>query len=111
MSEKRCTQCGEVKPLTEFAKQDDRADGRASYCLTCKAKAQATRAATLTAEERNQQQAAKRAGMRKNKCAICHTAIDGEGICVTCEECVEVMGGLEGLKRAVRAVRFLTKAE
>ena len=35
MDEKRCTACGEMKPLDEFAKDANRADGHRSDCLEC----------------------------------------------------------------------------
>jgi recombinational DNA repair protein RecR len=52
-------------------------------------------------------QAAFRAGMRKDKCAICGNSIDGHGICDICDDHVRALGGLDGLKQAVRAVRYL----
>lgn len=54
-----------------------------------------------------EQQRAFRAGIRKGKCAICSSAIYGQGICGRCKALVEELGGLEGLKQAVRAVRYL----
>jgi hypothetical protein len=47
--------------------------------------------------------------MRKDTCAVCGGAVQGYGICPHCEEHVRMLGGLEGLKRAVRAVRYLQK--
>src|SRR5690606_24826141 len=35
---KRCTQCGEVKPLEEFSPDKRRRDGRCSWCRGCDAK-------------------------------------------------------------------------
>ena len=32
---KRCPQCGEMKPLTEFYRNAARLDGVAPYCITC----------------------------------------------------------------------------
>jgi hypothetical protein len=64
------------------------------------------RAAT-PAEEKAAAQAAYRAGMRKDKCAICRGPIEGYGICGACEDHVRALGGLDGLKQAVRAVRYL----
>jgi hypothetical protein len=58
-------------------------------------------------EELAAKQAAYRAGMRKDKCAICGGPIEGQGICMRCEGHVMALGGLEGLKQAVRAVRYL----
>ena len=34
--EKRCSKCGEVKPLTEFRKDSKRGDGHGSWCRACK---------------------------------------------------------------------------
>lgn len=34
---KTCKKCGETKPLDEFPKQQGRADGRYTYCKSCKA--------------------------------------------------------------------------
>ena len=33
---KRCSKCGEVKPLTEFRKDSKRRDGHGSWCRACK---------------------------------------------------------------------------
>ena len=33
---KRCSKCGEVKPLTEFRKDSKRGDGHGSWCRVCK---------------------------------------------------------------------------
>lgn len=35
ISQKRCTKCGEIKPLEAFANRKDASDGRASHCKTC----------------------------------------------------------------------------
>jgi hypothetical protein len=48
-----------------------------------------------------------RAGIRKGKCAVCASAIEGEGLCSRCQAAVYVLGDLEGLKRAVKAVKYL----
>jgi hypothetical protein len=32
---KRCTKCGEAKPLAEFSRARSRKDGRAAHCKTC----------------------------------------------------------------------------
>jgi hypothetical protein len=55
--------------------------------------------------------AAYRAGMRKDRCAICATPIDGEGICGPCRTCCTLLGGTEGLKKAARAWRYLNPNE
>lgn len=33
--EKTCPRCGELKPITEFARNRSRPDGRGSYCRPC----------------------------------------------------------------------------
>jgi len=40
MSEKRCTKCGEVKPLSEFGKHRNSPDGHAWQCIECTRKQQ-----------------------------------------------------------------------
>lgn len=35
MSSKRCTKCGETKPLTEFYRKSERKDRHASWCKQC----------------------------------------------------------------------------
>lgn len=107
---KTCTKCHQSKPLAEFPPDNRRKGGRQSQCRKCKAKDQAERRSEQTAEEKAEAQAAYRAGMRDFRCAICGTPIsDQHGICVTCQECVDVLGGLEGVRKAVRAVRYLTE--
>jgi hypothetical protein len=105
---KECTNCHKVKPLTDFPEEKRRKDGRGSHCKVCRAEAQAGRRADVPAETKADAQAAYRAGIKKGVCAVCGTSIKGAGLCDTCEECVEVLGGLEGLKKAVSAVRYLT---
>jgi hypothetical protein len=36
MDKKRCTKCGEEKPLSEFHRDRTRPDGRYSFCATCR---------------------------------------------------------------------------
>ncbi len=112
MDTRRCARCKEVKPLEDF-NLDRKNQGRGYYCKPCKAEDARERRAAMDPEQLATQQRegskAYRAGMRKDKCAVCGTAIQGHGVCVTCEECIEVLGGLEGLKRAVRAVRYMTE--
>lgn len=108
---KRCTKCGESKPLSEFSPDKGVSDGHASWCRRCKADVQAAVMATVPAEDKAAAARAYRAGMRKHKCAVCGVKIKQEdgGLCDMCQECVDVLGGLEGLKRAVRAVRYLSE--
>ncbi|MEU0245184.1 hypothetical protein ABZ192_12790 [Streptomyces sp. NPDC006235] len=54
--------------------------------------------------------AAYRAGIRKDRCAVCSSAIEGEGLCSRCRAAVVVLGDLEGLKQAVRALKYLEGA-
>jgi hypothetical protein len=54
-----------------------------------------------------EQQRAYRAGMRVDKCAVCGGYVTGYGICYVCQEYIRLLGGLEGLKRAARAVKYL----
>ena len=105
---KTCTRCKRTKELSEFPNDPKHNDGKASHCYPCRAKDQAERRERMTPEEKADAQAAYRAGIRQGRCAVCGTSISGQGICDTCQECVDVLGGLEGLKKAVRAVRYLT---
>jgi hypothetical protein len=106
---KTCTTCGEVKPLAEFPFRNKAAGQRHSACRACRAEWARDHRTEQTLEERRAQMTAYRAGMRKDTCAVCGGAIEGSGICFHCEEHVRMLGGLEGLKRAVRAVRYLQK--
>jgi hypothetical protein len=45
--------------------------------------------------------------MRVDKCAVCGGYVTGYGICYVCQEYIRLLGGLEGLKRAARAVKYL----
>ena len=36
MKKKRCTKCGEVKPLTDYHRNKSKHDGRETWCKTCK---------------------------------------------------------------------------
>jgi NAD-dependent SIR2 family protein deacetylase len=38
METKRCSRCGEEKPITEFNKQSDHKDKLSSHCKACEAK-------------------------------------------------------------------------
>lgn len=105
--QKPCTQCAKVKPLKDFGVDKRMKDGRKSSCNTCKAEKMRELRTDLDKEAHNAEMAAYRAGMRKDKCALCATPIEGYGICTRCEGAVVVLGGLDGLKRAVKAVRYL----
>lgn len=51
-TEKRCSKCGEIKPLDAFAKQRSRKDGRRSHCRSCIAAQQATKKGEYAARHR-----------------------------------------------------------
>jgi len=36
LTQKKCSKCGELQPITEFPKHDTSSDGFAAYCKTCK---------------------------------------------------------------------------
>lgn len=113
-----CSVCGETRPTREFAPY-----APVATCRSCwdggrqgvpgagqrERKNQVMRKlrAATPAEDKAKAQAALRAGMRKDKCAICREPIEGQGICTHCEGHVVALGGLDGLKQAVRAVRYL----
>lgn len=107
-----CRSCHQLKPCEEITPNH-----LVPTCFACDVKAraeakrqnQAERRAELTPEEKAEASRAYRAGMRKDKCAVCGTSMQGHGVCVTCEECIEVLGGLEGLRRAVKAERYLSE--
>jgi hypothetical protein len=109
VKDKTCTKCGEVKPLAEFPFRHKETGQRHSACRACRAEWARDNRTAETLEERRAHMSAYRAGMRKDTCAVCGGAVQGYGICPHCEEHVRMLGGLEGLKRAVRAVRYLQK--
>lgn len=105
---KTCTKCGKEKEAEEFPLAPSRTDGRGSACKACKATEQRDRRAEQPREERNAQMAAYKHGMRKDKCAVCGSAIDGHGICAACWQAIEALGGTSAdLKRAAKAVKWL----
>lgn len=105
-----CSKCGETRPTREFAP-----GAPVATCATCwdggkgerRRESMRKLRSETPLEELAAKQAAYRAGMRKDKCAICGGPIEGQGICMRCEGHVMALGGLEGLKQAVRAVRYL----
>jgi hypothetical protein len=108
IAKRTCTGCGEFKAASEFSK---RSDGQPrSECKECRAAKQRKREAEVPAEVKARQMAAYRAGIRKDKCAVCGSAIEGEGLCSRCRAAVFVLGDLEGLKRAVKVVKYLEGA-
>jgi len=108
VSVKTCRVCGKAKPLEAFGKRKDSADGLEYDCKRCKADAQAERHRQTSPEAKAEAQRAYRAGIREDACAVCGDAIKARrGICARCQGAVDVLGGLAGLKQAVRAVRYL----
>jgi hypothetical protein len=88
---RRCNACGVEKALEEFPLRKGAALGHDYQCKECQADAAR----------------ANRAGVKEGACAVCGDSIEGRGICSACRAAVTVLGGLDGLKRAVRAVRYL----
>lgn len=108
IAKRTCTGCGELKDASEFSK---RSDGQPrSECKVCRAAKQRQRHAEQSPEEKARKMAAYRAGIRKDRCAVCSSAIEGEGLCSRCRAAVVVLGDLEGLKQAVRALKYLEGA-
>lgn len=106
----KCPACGLDKPEADFPRSPAYASGLDERnCKDCKARRMRAWRAGVPSDVKADQQAAWRAGLRKDKCAICAKPIGGLGICEDCADHVEALGGLEGLKQAVRAVRYLTK--
>lgn len=106
---RRCNVCDVVKPIEAFAANAGEKSGRGYTCKACKADKQREYHAGVAPEDKAEAAKAFRAGIRQGKCAICADAISGTGICSRCKAAVHVLGGLEGLKQAVRAVRYLER--
>ena len=103
---RKCIVCNEVKPLEDFPIK--KGTVQENRCKACKAAAERKRREGQSQEERNAIQAAFRAGMRKDKCAVCGDAIEGHGICKPCTTAINLLGGTpEDLKRAARALKWL----
>lgn len=60
MDTKRCTKCGEVKPLAEFTKDKSKRDGHSPWCKVCERAAVAARR-KANPEKRRAREAAWRA--------------------------------------------------
>lgn len=108
MSDRECSTCRQTKPLEAFSTNPSTPTGIEYRCKACKAKAEQERRKGIPAEDKAEVARAFRAGMRKDKCAVCRAEIQGHGICDSCADAVETLGGLEGLKQAARAVKYLT---
>ncbi|MFI8830533.1 hypothetical protein ACIGPN_05810 [Streptomyces afghaniensis] len=53
-----------------------------------------------------------KAGMRKDKCALCESPIEGLGVCGQCRGDMEALGGTpEALKRAAKALKWVLEQE
>jgi hypothetical protein len=85
-AKQECPRCGGSKPSSEFTQ------GRWDICYDCKASAQRRH----------------NAGLRLNKCPTCGSTVEGYDICSRCHAAIKQLGGtVDGLKRAVRAWRWL----
>lgn len=82
--EKRCSKCQQVKSLTDFALNRRRADGRTTYCKSCKKQYNATYY-TLTKDRHNPSRAERR---RQAKAEATARVIEylREHPCVDCGE-------------------------
>lgn len=86
---KRCTKCGETKPLDGFGKDRTRADGRFPWCRKCR---------RVPGAAERQADAAALAARGERRCATCKTArplsaygvrsASADGVHHTCRECV-----------------------
>ena len=105
---KACTKCGEVKPLEDFPADSSRTAGYQSECKVCKASAARDRRAQTPREVQNARMQAYKAGMRKDKCALCASEIQGLGICESCMSAIKALGDSpEALKKAAKALKWV----
>ena len=108
MSTRRCARCRQTKPLEDFPLSPKEPEGRGYRCKECKAAVMRDVRAEQPREERNAQMQAYKAGMRKDKCALCGSAVDGYGICDSCMAAIKVLGDSpEALKRAAKALKWV----
>jgi len=105
----QCRTCRADKPLSDFSANETSATGYSHQCKDCKAAETRARRKNIPAEDKAESMRAYRAGIRKDKCAVCGSTISGHGICDQCADAVATLGGLAGLKQAVRAVRYLVE--
>lgn len=85
----KCPRCGVAKPEADYP-----AGGvnRFARCSRCKA---------------DEMQAYK-AGIRKDRCAVCAGPISGLGICSRCMDAIRVLGGSpDALKGAAKALKWV----
>lgn len=109
MNTRQCWTCKEAKPLEAFNRDAAQPSGLSSQCKACHTRYERERRRNIPAEDKAEAMRAYRAGMRKDRCAICKAAIEGHGICDRCANAVAILGGLDGLKQAVRAWRYLNE--
>lgn len=84
-----CPRCGTEKEISEYPAGGK---NRFDQCSACKADAMN----------------AYRAGIRKDKCATCGTALVGHGICDDCMLAIGRLGGTpDALKLAAKALKYL----
>jgi len=107
ITHRKCSACGLTKPVSEYSPNPQGRDGYQSKCKACRADVQRAANAGKSKEELAAQMAAYRAGIRKDRCAVCSGQIKGQGICSRCDSYISALGGLDGLKRATRAVKWL----
>lgn len=112
MTERTCIHCRKTKPLEVFHSNPTATGGVGNVCKDCHRPLHAANRrkvrAGVPAEEKAREMAAYRAGMRKDKCAVCGSAIEGHGICDACMDAVAVLGGSpDALKRAAKALKYV----
>jgi len=66
MAEKKCTKCGDVKPLEEFHRKQSRKDGRTSICKACQRDVTQAYYNGLTAEQRTARNAGRKQWIANN---------------------------------------------
>jgi len=75
MKRKRCSECKELKPLSEFYTHKQMKDGRLNKCKSCKKKSATRRQAELTRKARAYDQAKKDRGESMWRCERCKNPI------------------------------------
>jgi hypothetical protein len=106
---RKCAACGATKPIEAFPVDPSQTGGHKYRCKACQAADMREARRQTPAEDKAEAQRAYRAGMRADKCAVCRAEIQGRGLCKPCQDAVEQLGGLEGLKVAARAVKYLAE--
>ncbi len=106
--QRTCWRCKEAKPLEDFAISSNKAGGRDHSCKACKAADMQERRANTPAEVKADEMRAYRAGVRPGKCATCHTAIDGKGVCEPCRGALRQLGDSpEALRQAAKVLVWM----